>query len=376
VSKDGRRFAGAGSERQAAAVEALGVAVAARVPVLLWGAPGTGKTSVIRAMAAAMGWPCETVIASIREPSDFAGLPVVVGEGVRFAPPAWARRLAAAGHGLLFLDELSTAPPAVQAALLRVVLERVVGDLELPDEVAVVAAANPPEQAADGWDLSAPLANRLCHLAWDIDPRAVADGLAGGWAAPRVPQLPADWAAELGLALALVAAFLQARPALACAPPADADAAGRGWPSPRTWEMAARLWAASGAAGSGEEARSALVRGAVGEGAGVEFLAWLAEMDLPDPEVVLADPAAFRLPPRGDRAYAAVAAVAAVVAADPTPQRWAAGWQVLGQAAKSAPDVAAVAARTLARCRPDGVPLPAEVHLFAPVLRDAGLLRG
>src|SRR5206468_2940991 len=76
------------------AVEALGVAVAARCPVLLWGAPGTGKTSAIRAMAACMGWPCETVIASIREPSDFAGLPIVVDGGVRFAPPAWARNLA------------------------------------------------------------------------------------------------------------------------------------------------------------------------------------------------------------------------------------------------------------------------------------------
>jgi hypothetical protein len=129
-------------------------------------------------------------------------------------------------------------------------------------------------------------------------------------------------------------------------------------------------------AGSGEEARAALVRGAVGDGAGVEFLAWLAEMDLPDPEAVLADPASFLLPSRGDRAYAAVAAVAAVVAADPTPQRWVAGWQVLGKAAETAPDVAAVAARTLARCRPDGVALPAEVRLFAPVLRDAGLLRG
>ena len=172
------------------AVEALGVAVAARVPVLLWGAPGTGKTSAIRAMAGAMDLPCETVIASIREPSDFAGLPIVVGGEVRFAPPAWARRLAEAGRGLLFLDELSTAPPAVQAALLRVVLERAVGDLTLPDEVAVVAAANPPEQAADGWDLSAPLANRLCHLAWQTEPRAVADGLAGGWSAPVVPVLP------------------------------------------------------------------------------------------------------------------------------------------------------------------------------------------
>src|SRR6201997_3904781 len=149
------------------AAEALGVAVAARVPVLLWGAPGTGKTSAIRAMAEAMNLPCETVIASIREPSDFAGLPVITDGTVHFAPPRWAQRLAAAGTGILFLDELSTAPPAVQAALLRVVLERTVGDLTLPDDVAVVAAANPPEQAADGWDLSAPLANRLCPPAWE-----------------------------------------------------------------------------------------------------------------------------------------------------------------------------------------------------------------
>jgi len=356
------------------AVAALTVAVAARVPVLLWGAPGTGKTSAIRAMADAAGLPCETVIASIREPSDFAGLPIVVGQGVRFAPPAWAQRLAAAGRGLLFLDELSTAPPAVQAALLRVVLERVVGDLDLPADVAVVAAANPPEQAADGWDLSAPLANRLCHLAWDINPRAVADGLAGGWAPPQVPELAGGWEAEEILARGLVAAFLRARPALACAPPSDPASAGRGWPSPRTWEMAARLWAAAGAAGAGDEARSVLVRGCVGDGAGAEFLTWLLEMDLPDPEEVLADPGAFRLPDRADRAYAVLAAVTSAITAEPSPERWAAGWRVLGSAAATAPDVAAAAARVLARHRPGGAALPPEIHLFAPVLRDAGLL--
>ncbi|MBO0806183.1 MAG: AAA family ATPase, partial [Nocardiopsaceae bacterium] len=199
------------------AAEALGVAVAARVPVLLWGAPGTGKTSAIRAMAEAMGLPCETVIASIREPSDFAGLPVVSDKSVHFAPPRWAQRLAEAGTGILFLDELSTAPPAVQAALLRVVLERTVGDLALPADVAVVAAANPPEQAADGWDLSAPLANRLCHLSWKTTPRSIADGLASGWEAPAVPMLPDDWEAGEPLGRGLVAGFLRARPALALA---------------------------------------------------------------------------------------------------------------------------------------------------------------
>jgi hypothetical protein len=145
--------------------------------------------------------------------------------------------------------------------------------------------------------------------------------------------------------------------------------------------MTARLLAAADQAGASWEARSALVRGAVGDGAGTEFLAWLTEMDLPDPEEVLADPAKFQLPERADRAYAALASVAAAVAARPTPERWFAGWRVLGQCADggpnghAAPDVAAVAARVLARCRPDGVTtMPPEIALFAPLLRDAGLL--
>lgn len=359
---------------QSTAVEALGIAVAAHVPVLIWGPPGTGKSSAVRAMADSMGWPCETVIAAIREPSDFSGLPVIVDGVVHFAPPRWAERLAAAGRGLLFLDEISTAPPAVQAALLRVVLERVVGDLALPGDVVVVAAANPPEQSADGWDLSAPLANRFCHLEWDVEPAAFAQGLAGGWEAPAVPTLPAGWEEGFTRTRGLVSAFVTVRPGLTCQVPGDAAGAGRGWPSPRTWEMAARLWAAAEAAGASTEAETALITGCVGEGPGVELLMWEMDMDLPDPEDVLADPDGFELPERGDRAYAILSAVAAAVAARSTPERWLAGWRVLGRAGERVPDVAAVAARVLAQCRPPGATAPPEVKLFAPLLKEAGLL--
>ena len=122
------------------AAEALGVAVAARVPVLLWGAPGTGKTSAIRAMAEAMDLPCETVIASIREPSDFAGLPVVTGDVVRFAPPHVTRRVEVDPgvdhavevevHGATDRVPLSTDGGAIRASVAVDVLPHALGIVE------------------------------------------------------------------------------------------------------------------------------------------------------------------------------------------------------------------------------------------------------
>ena len=77
-----------------ALVTVLRAAGRAGVAVCLWGDPGIGKSALIHAAAEADGVPCETVIGSLREPSDFAGLPVVTDDGVRLEPPAWAKRLA------------------------------------------------------------------------------------------------------------------------------------------------------------------------------------------------------------------------------------------------------------------------------------------
>lgn len=156
---------------------ALAVAVQAGGNVLLWGEPGIGKTSGVIALADELGWHNEVVIGSIRDATDVGGLPLRTEAGVVLAPPAWAVRIVEQeGRGrrsVLFLDELTTSPPSVQAAMLRVVMDRVVGERPLPHGTAVVAAANPPDLAADGYDLAPPLANRFCHLDWPVDPRVV-----------------------------------------------------------------------------------------------------------------------------------------------------------------------------------------------------------
>ncbi|MFH8473437.1 sigma 54-interacting transcriptional regulator [Streptomyces sp. NPDC018000] len=361
-------------------LEALTLAVTANQPVLLWGEPGIGKSAGMEQLAAGLGLGLETVIASVHEPSDFAGLPVVGDDpavtGVPMAPPDWAVRLARTGQGLLFFDELSSAPPAVQAALLRVVLERRVGSLTLPESVRIVAAANPPSSAADGWHLSPPLANRFVHLQWTHDPRTVARGMAGTWPEVAVPVVDAARVAgSAARARGAVSGFLTARPGLVHHIPADAESRGRAWPSPRTWDMALRLLATGYATGAGREAVAAALTGAVGDGAGIELLSYLENLDLPDPDRVLADPAAFALPERGDRQLAFLIAVVAAVQGDLTRSRWEAGWAVLAKAVDAGvPDVAARAAVDLAAMRDTDWPVPEGIDAFVELLQLSGAL--
>ncbi|CAM4065850.1 AAA family ATPase [Kibdelosporangium persicum] len=361
-------------------LQALALAVSANLPVLLWGEPGIGKSAGMRQLADGLGVSLETVIASVHEPSDFAGLPVVgadpAHEGVTMAPPDWAVRLVKAGKGLVFFDELSSAPPAVQAALLRVVLERQVGSLRLPETVRVVAAANPPSSAADGWHLSPPLANRFVHLDWTFDARVVARGMAGTWPALSVPVVERSRTANaVAKARGTVSGFLTARPGLVHHLPSDAEARGRAWPSPRTWEMALRLLAVGYACGAEREPLATALVGAVGQAAGMEFLAYMEELDLPDPDHVLADPARFALPDRGDRQLAFLTAVVAAVQGRLTQQRWEAGWTVLAKAVDAGvPDVAARAATDLAVMRKPEWPVPSGIEAFLDLLDMSGAL--
>lgn len=358
---------------------AVSIAAQAGVGVLVWGPPGVGKSSAIAAMAGHLDWHVEALVGSVREASDFGGLPMRGERGVVLAAPAFAYRIidadAAGRRSVLFLDELTTATPSVQAAMLRVVLDRVVGDVALPASTAIVAAANPGDLAADGHDLAPALANRFCHLDWALDAGAWAAGMVGGWAGASVPSLPEDWQDGLPRWRARVAAFVSHRPELLHALPPGVEAQSRAWPSPRSWDMTTRVCAAAEAADPDGAAVVDLLIGCVGEGPATEYLEWLDHADLPDPEALLADPGLLPVPGRGDLVHAALGSVVAAVAARLTRERWEAAWAVLGQARQARHgDVAAVAARPLMGLRRQGWPVPQSVDGFAPILTAAGLL--
>ncbi len=363
-------------------LQALGICVSARIPVLLWGDPGIGKTAVIES-ARHGGWHVETLIVSHYEPSDFAGLPVVTRGSVDLAPPAWARRLAEVdGPAIAFFDEFSTASPALQAAALRPLTHYEVGSLQLPDTVSFVAAANPADVAAAGWELAAPTASRFVHVDWVLPLEVYAECMVtGDWPAMPVHDgAGPEQAAAVASEKVLVSGFLRTRSSQMSVIPKEAAARGRAFPTPRTWDYAAQLSAFAVRVDAPKAVRRLLMAGCVGDAAAHEYLAWVDAQDLPDPEMLLADPGAFvfdRL--RADRAYVVLQSVLSAVARRSTAERWTNAVRVCALAGKAVgldPAVPVVRALMRPGLRPADAPVPPEVAVFAPALALAGLLPG
>ncbi|QFR50036.1 AAA domain-containing protein [Sulfurimonas lithotrophica] len=138
-----------------------------KVPVFLWGAPGIGKSSIVKQIAQKKDIGFIDLRLALMDPTDLKGIPFYDRDAHQalWAPPAF---LPKDGEGILFLDELNSAPPSVQASAYQLILDRRVGEYELPDGWAIVAAGNREGDKGVTYKMGAPLANRFVHFEMDI----------------------------------------------------------------------------------------------------------------------------------------------------------------------------------------------------------------
>lgn len=330
----------------------------AGVPAILWGPPGVGKTSAVEALAAELGVRLFTPY--VGSPEDFA-LPVEAGDGVKLLPVDQFLDIVrdARPGDIVFVDEMTTKPPALQAVLLRFVDSGLVGGYRLDPAIRRFAAANPPHQAAGGFELAPPTANRFLHLEFTVDPATWPQEFATNWGKPLDPAEQA-WRVK-------VAAFLTRRPELIVAVPEDIEQAGQAWPSPRTWDMACKVLAAAG------RVIVPLLAGAVGPAAAAEFAAWLDQHDLPLWTDVLDGTAP--MPQRSDLRFA-VAMAAAVQAPTMDTATWHKAWDLVRMLAQAqARDIAALLGAALVKHRGNR-PVPQQIRDLAGIINQIASAKG
>ena len=157
-----------------AAKRSLRRAFKANRPLFLWGPPGIGKSDIVKQMGEELDAHVIDIRLSLWEPTDIKGIPYFDSDSgkMAWAPPI---ELPDAEMGkkhkqiILFMDEMNSAAPAVQAAAYQLVLNRRVGTYKLPDNVLIVAAGNRESDKGVTYRMPAPLANRFIHLEMRVD---------------------------------------------------------------------------------------------------------------------------------------------------------------------------------------------------------------
>ncbi len=362
------------------------------LPICFWGPPGAGKT--YRLSGETNKWELYLEVLSPGERGEGAfgvtPVPSAGNKSLNYPPADWVIELELAGGGVLFLDEINQAPPPLQPALQGILLGRRIGGHKLNNHVRPIAAANPTEQAAGGWDFAPPVANRMGHLAWPgVDAEEWSDWLLG-IGGPKEETTTFDreekrvlaaWAEPWARERAIIAGFMRAKPELLHKMPEMGNPQlHKAWPSPRTWEMAARASAGAVIHRLSAADRETFIGGFVGDGAAGELFNYAAKLDLPAPSDVLDGKVAFKHEPRRlDRSVAILGACHALVL-NPTcekrKERIAKLWSILGDAKllDNAMDVAfpSIKALVLAKLHQSTIAY-AILGKVLPQLRAAGI---
>ena len=223
-------------------------------PIFLWGPPGIGKSDIVHQIGEYMNAHVIDVRLSLWEPTDIKGIPYFDSNANKmvWAPPMElpdAEMAAQHEAIILFLDEMNSAAPAVQAAAYQLILNRKVGTYKLPDNVYIVAAGNREADKGVTYRMPAPLANRFVHLEMSVN--------FDDWF---------EWAVENKIHKDVVGFLQFSKKDLY---DFDPKSPSRSFATPRSWTFVSELLDDD----LNEGTLTDLVSGSVGEGLGVKFMA-------------------------------------------------------------------------------------------------------
>lgn len=286
----------------------LKAAMMARKPAVLVGPPGTGKTAVVHSLAERMDYECLTIVGSWMDPSDVTGLPkgehVMDDEdgnpihGTVYLMPWWQIRIMQKKRVILFLDEFSNTPDSVRASWLTMLQNRTFPNgLKMPAETIVVAAMNPVDEAADGYQLDGPTTNRLMFIEWSPSVASWLKGMRSAWGnEAKTSEEEMKWRRK-------IASFIEDNPSRLDEKSRDlntTEAYGvdpsnqsamtvltSAWSSRRSWNDVAVVLAN---ADEDETIQDSILQGTIGFAGAVAFREWLIKNDVIDPKDVIRDP--------------------------------------------------------------------------------------
>lgn len=335
-----------------------------RRPVLLEGPPGVGKTSVLLQWTEVLKREAIYLIGSTHAAEDFSGVPFLSQDKEYFSqvPPRFAQRMTQPNCTLI-LDELTTVPPHVRAAMLAMLTERRLGECKIHSDTMMIGACNPASMAPNASPLEKSMANRFFHWQWKTDKKtwdagmlSDADDFEPGW----IPVVPADYmrfAPEFG---ALLVTYTSKNSGdWLRIPESDEELS---FPTPRSLKHLRDAMAAAKATGAPADVMLQVCKGWIGKTTGANLMQFYSQRDLVDPEEVLAGRVRFEHDKkRPDLTITLLTSVVTAIKQNYSEDRMTAAVNLFCKdVGRSIADLTLTQIRHLLQARPDGSRLSAE----------------
>ena len=263
----------------------------ARMPLLITGMPGCGKTETVHSVTESLQYRMLLEHPAVADPTDYKGLPWGLdGKTATFIPFAnLAEAINSTEPTVWFFDDLGQATPAVQAACMQLFLARRINGHKLPDCITFVGATNRRVDRAGVTGILEPVKSRF-------DSIVELDTTIDDWC---------QWAYANNIPATLIA-FLRFKPDMLCQFSPTSDLINS--PIPRTWYNLAK----NERLGLSQAVEAAAMAGAVGDGAALEYLAFRKMANsLVNLDAILMDPDKARIPSKPDELYATAIGLAA-----------------------------------------------------------------